>query len=395
VGALSILTSLLAAVGMLQAVFGYALVRRFARRTARPPVRHRPVTVLKPLHGDEPRLEEALGSLLCQAGGLVQVVLGVQDPGDPALRSVERARRRFPAADVAVVVDPTPHGRNRKVANLINMLPAARHDVLVIADSDVHAPPGYIAALVAALDRPGVGLATTLYTGLPASDSVAARLGATALTHGILPGALMARAMGRRDCLGATMALRRETLERIGGLASLSPHLADDNVLGQLVRAQGLDVVLAATVPATTVGESQLRDLYQHELRWARTIGGIVPIRFALSTIQYPLAWGLFSVALSGGEQAAVAVFLAAWVARALVTRGIDRMLALGRPGAAAAALASPAPIWLLPLRDLLSLTVAVASYLGDEVIWRGHVMHSGGAGRARLARRELGTEPP
>ncbi len=126
------------------------------------------------------------------------------------------------------------------------MLPAARHDVLVIADSDVHVRPDYLERLVAALEAPGVGLVTTLYAGLPASPALPAQLGATQITHGFLPGALLARALGRQDCLGATMCLRRADLERIGGFAALVDHLADDNVLGRRIQRSGLDVGLAA-----------------------------------------------------------------------------------------------------------------------------------------------------
>ena len=219
-----------------------------------------PVTVLKPLHGDEPLLEEALASVCRQDYPTWQVVFGVQDRADTALPVVRRLRARFPDRDIAVVVDPTPHGPNRKVANLINMLPAAKHDVLVIADSDVHVAPDWLRRLVAALEGPGVGVVTTVYTGLPVhgplpptpsrkgrgseyrpppplagggwGEGALATLGAMQINHYFLPGALLARAMGRQDCLGATMMLRRETLERIGGFAALVDHLADDNVLG-------------------------------------------------------------------------------------------------------------------------------------------------------------------
>ncbi len=117
-------------------------------------------------------------------------------------------------------------------------------------------------------------------------------LGATQINHYFLPGALLARAMGRQDCLGATMMLRRQTLDRIGGFAALVNHLADDNVLGRLVQRLGLTVHLADTVPATTVGEATLGALWRHELRWARTIRALVPAQFAASALQYPVGMG-------------------------------------------------------------------------------------------------------
>lgn len=277
---------------------------------------------------------------------------------------VERLRTRFP--HLTLVIDPTPHGANAKVANLINMLaahPPAAGEIVVIADSDIHAAPDLLRRIVAALAQPGMGLATTLYTGLPAHPGLVPRLGATAISHTFLPGALLARAMGRQDCLGATMALRAETLAAIGGLPALSDHLADDNELGRLVRASGLSVALAATVPATTVAETAFSDLLSHELRWARTIRALVPAAFALSAIQYPIAWALLALALLPSGPTA-ALFALAWTARALAARGIDRALSLPP--------SSPA---LLPLRDLLSLALVPAAFAGSRVRWRGALL--------------------
>src|SRR4051812_9240540 len=145
--------------GLLQATLGWGALARF-RGTPTPPQNEpRPaLSVLKPLHGDEILLEEALASLCAQDYPDFQIVFGVQDPADPALAVVRRVRERFPSVDMAVVVDRTRHGSNGKVANLINMLPHARHDLLVIADSDIHAPPGYLASVAASLMRPGVGM---------------------------------------------------------------------------------------------------------------------------------------------------------------------------------------------------------------------------------------------
>lgn len=351
--------------GGAQALVAWQAVRRFARAPAAGPARLPPVTILKPLHGDEPLLEDALASCCDQDYPEFQIVFGVQDPNDPALAVLRRLRARFPDVDMEVVVDSTAHGSNRKIANLINMFPSAKHDVLVIADSDIHAAPDYLRRLVAALERPGTGLVTTLYTGLPGRVGLASELGALQISHSFLPGAVLARAMGRRDCLGATMALRRTTLARIGGLTALVHHLADDAVLGHLVRRQGLEISLADTVPATTVPEERLADLFRHELRWGRTIQSLAPVGFALSALQFPLFWAGLAVLLSGVDQRAAAVFGVAWLARAAAAWGIERALRLETRCA----------FWLLPLRDLMSVCVILASYAGREVHWRGHLL--------------------
>jgi len=370
--------ALLACIGMGQAVAGWLAVRRTIRLWSSPsPLEGEgrgggaepPITLLKPLHGDEPLLEQALESVLRQDYPAFQIVFGVQDPADTAIAVVNRLRARFPDADITLVVDPTEHGRNRKVANLINMFPAARHDVLVIADSDLHVRSDYLHRLAEGLARPGVGLVTTLYAGLPATRALPAQLGATQITHGFLPGALLARGMGREDCLGATMVLRRDTLARIGGLQALAPHLADDNVLGQKVRALGLRVALAETIVATTVPEDSIRALFRHELRWARTIRALVPASHAASILQYPMVWALpVMLATEWG----VALFLLAWLVRALVAVGIDRAVAPVLNG-----LAAPCPLWLLPARDVLSVAVWIASHAGTWVDWRGQGLHA------------------
>ena len=369
---LAVTAEAIAAAGFAQAAAGWWTARRFAVAAPPPAGPRPPMSVLKPLHGDEPMLEAALASICMQDYPCFQLVCGVQDPADPAIAVVRRLQARFPGCDIALVIDRTQHGENRKIGNLMNMLPAARHDVLVIADSDVHALPDYLTCLADTLALPGTGLVTTVYSGLPANRGLPARLGATAITHTFLPGALLARGLGRQDCLGATMALRRQTLMAIGGSAALVHHLADDNVLGRLVREHGLAVRLAHTVCATTVPETGLGTLFQHELRWARTIQALVPAEYAASSIQHPLAWAALAVLLSGGAAWTLAGFFLLWAGRAAAASGLEASLGLVPWG-----LATHVPVWLLPLRDLLSMAVFAASYVSDRVEWRGQVLHT------------------
>ena len=372
----------LSGVGLIQALAGLVLVNRFdslATRTAG--AAEPPVTVLKPLHGGEPLLEEALASVCRQVYPSWQVVFGVNDPADLALPVVRRLQARFPACDIAVVVDPTPHGPNRKVANLINMLPAAKHDVLVIADSDVHVAADWLSRLAAALAAPGTGLATTVYTGLPCG--AVGHLGALQINHYFLPGALLARAMGRQDCLGASMMLRRETLERIGGLHALVNHLADDNVLGRLVRRLGSTVALADTIPATTVGRPVSRRCGATSCAGPAPFARWSPCRSPprCCNTRWPgrrwrFRWparrpGRWPGSPPPGQSARCAA------------RSADRALAL----------ANRTPLWLLPVRELMSVAVMAASFVGRRVEWRGHTMHAEGIRPAMM--KTLFLHPP
>ncbi len=370
------------ACGIIMTVAGACAVYRFRLRQLRPGSTPA-VTVLKPLCGDEPLLEEALTSICAQRYPEFQIVFGVQDQSDPALCIVRRLRRRFPHCDLAVVIEPASHGPNRKVSNLINMLPAARHDILVFSDSDLHVAPDYLERLVAELEQPGIGLVTTVCSGLPTGGGVIARLGAMHISHSFLPGALLARAMGRQDCLGTTMALNAETLCRIGGLGVLTQHVAEDNLLGQLVGSLGLRTGLASTVPATGVPEIAFSALWQHELRWARTIRSLEPLGFAVSVIQFPLLWAILAVLLTGGAPWAVGLFVVAWLTRATAALWVDRILSCSRANAVL--------IWLLPLRDLLSVLEIAVSFLGRRVVWRGHAMQAT-CTRSGWVRRWLGS---
>lgn len=357
----------MAAAGLAQGWAGAAQVARFAAAPAAMIPDPAPITILKPLCGNEKLLGMALESFFLLDYPSYQLVFGVQDQADPVLPVLADLQARYPAVDAHLVLDPTPHGRNRKIANLINMLPSAKHDILVISDADIHAPADFLRPIAASLAAPDVGLVTTLYTGLPAHPGLPARIGADAINHVFAPGALLARAMGRQDCLGATMALRRTTLAQIGGLAMLSDHLADDNVLGRLVREAGFTVALAPCVPATSVPEADWASLVRHELRWARTIRALAPLPYAASVLQYPLAWAVLALICAGGAPASWLILGVACLLRYRQIQRIDR--ALGVPPMSQA--------WSLLLRDLLSFGIFITSYISNEVSWRANLLHA------------------
>jgi ceramide glucosyltransferase len=225
---------------------------------------------------------------------------------------------------------------------------------------------------------PGTGLVTTLPGAEPATRTLAAHLGTAHLAHTFLPSALLAQALGRQDCLGGTMALSSTTLNRIGGLPAIADDLADDNVLGRKVLSLGLGVRLANTLPSVTVQETSLRALWQHELRWGRTIASVAPISHAACLVQYPLFWACAAVLVSAGASWSLLTLAIAWAGRAMLVRTIEASLAKRR--------ARPVPrmpVWLLPLRDVLSVALIAASFCGDTVVWRGRRLHTG---RAALA---------
>ena len=375
--ALTLLTALLIAATLAGVLFLAAaalMVRRFAAEVARVPEVRPGVTMLKPLHGDEPNLYENLRSFCTQDYPDFQVVFGVGRASDPAVAAVERLKAELPQADIALVVDERVHGANLKISNVINMMAVARHDILVLNDSDMVARPGYLDAVVGALEAPGVGLVTCLYTGRPV-PGLWSRLGAMFINHGFLPQVLVGRLVGaKQGCFGATMALTCATLERLGGFESIVGKLADDYALGAAVRELGLEVALSSHVVETQVVEPDFLTFWRHELRWGRTLRSIEPAGYGASIITQPLLPATLLLLFSGGAPFALAIFAAVILARIGYNLVVDAALGL-----------RPAPLWLFPARDFLSVAVLLASFCGTGVTWRAQTFRVDSDGQLTL----------
>lgn len=347
-------------------------VAKFVVRVPPSTLAQPPVSVLKPLRGEDPALADNLRSFARQDYPSFQLVFGVADAGDPAAAVVRQLMRDFPHCDVALVTDSRQQGTNLKVANLRNMLPAAKHDLLVLADSDMRVGPDYLASVTAPLVLGGeIGLVTCLYRALSAGGFWS-DLASLHINHGFLPQAVVGESLGQgAGCFGATMALHRATLAAAGGFEAFADQLADDHALGQAVRRLGRQVVLSPYVVDDIVAEKDFASLFHHELRWARTIRLVAAAGFVGSVVTFPVPLALLALCSGGAPRAAAAMLVAALLVRGLSARRIDRALRL-----------KAAPLWLLPLRDLLSFAVFVASFLGNSVAWRDRRFRIGPGGQ-------------
>lgn len=354
-----------ASVGYL--LFASSRVRAFGRemRSRAAADRTPGITVLKPMCGLDPELERNLLSFCDQDYPDYQVVFGTVDRRDPAIPIIERVIAARPDRDLRLVVDERLVGANPKVANLANMYREAKHEIVVVADSDMHVGPDYLAALAEAFEHDGVGAVTCLYSGRSVGGLPSA-LGAMFINEWFLPSVLVARSVqGLGFCLGATMAVRREALESLGGFEALSAYLADDYMLGRLVTERGLEIRLAPYVVENVVQEPGYRSLWLHELRWARTIRSVQPWGFACSFVTDAIPVSLLSAGLlywAGGPLlAALGLVAAAVAARLWLRRALRTELGLREPASA----------WLVPLRDCWTSGVRAASFLGRNVHWR------------------------
>lgn len=322
-----------------------------------------PVSLLKPLHGAEPRLRENLQSFLDQAWAApIQLVAGVQRPDDPAAGIA----RSLP---VALVVDATAHGANAKVSNLINMAPAARHDLIVLSDSDMAVSPHYLATLAGALAQPGVGAVSCLYRGRGDAGGWS-RFAAAMLSYQFLPAVGLGLHLGlAQPCMGSTIALRRATLDSIGGFARFADLLADDYAIGEAIRAEGLRVAVPPLLTVHACDETSLAAIWRHEVRWAATVRLIDPAGFAGMTALHPLPAALLLTLIA--PLPGLALVVAAIGARLVLKRVVDRIAG-----------ASTAPAWMLPARDLLSFAVHCRAFTVRSVDWRGRSLRMAESGR-------------
>jgi ceramide glucosyltransferase len=291
----------------------------------------------------------------------VQIVFGTQDRSDRAIGVVEQLQAKFPDADIDLKVDARAHGSNRKVSNLANMTEMARHDLLVLSDSDIEVTPDYLDGVVATLQTPGVGAVTCVYHGLPGAPGLWPQIAALSTNTEFLPNAVVAMSFGlARPCFGSTIALRHETLNRIGGFESLADCLADDYALGEAVRATGQEVAVAPGSVGHACFHGTATELMLHQIRSAKTIKGIDPVGYVGSIITNPLPFALLG--LIGGEAHGIVAVAAAIICRSILCLAVEKVYGLPRQ-----------PYWLIPLRDVMEFAVYVASFFGGKVSWKGY----------------------
>ena len=343
--------TLLAAVVVLR----YRPVRR-AEPTAYPPI-----SILKPLDGNEPDLLGRLVSFCTQDyPGPIEIICGVQTNSDPAIEAVRQLQARFPDVPITIHIDARTHGYNRKVSNLINILPLARYETLVMSDSDVEVAPGYLREIVATLEQPNVGAATFLYHGV-AAQSLPSRVAALGINANFLPQVVTALRMRlAQPCLGPTIAMRRHVLDQIGGLRGFTDVLAEDYVIGKAVREAGYDVVFASGSIGHVCCDTGAWATLARQRRVGRTIRVIDPVGYAGSVITHPFALAVVGALLgAGGAGIVMATALACRIALCLAVQRVFRL--------------PPQPWWLIPLHDLAAFAVYVVSFAGTRVTWRGY----------------------
>jgi len=320
------------------------------------------VTIIKPLRGAQEGLRDTL-ERFCQQdySGKIQIVFGVHDAADPAIAVVRGLQSAYPGLDIDLQIDPTIHGANLKASNLINIAAAAKHEVLVLSDSDIVVDRSYVRTVVSALAEPGVGLVSCLYVGTERAG-LWSRLSAMAINYQFIPGAILGKALGlAQPCFGSTIALRADVLAQVGGFAAFADHLADDYEVGRAVRKLGLKIVMPPMIVSHICDATGAGDFIGRELRWGRTVRQINPFGYAGSVITYPLALTVIAAALLGPSPLMLGLIGSVLVMRIAFKVCVD-----------AATGARAGRWWLVPFSDLLAFGLFIASFGVNSVGWHG-----------------------
>jgi len=325
-------------------------------------------TVLKPLCGDEPQLREALLTFCTQRfSGQLQIIFGVRSPADPALAIVRGLKAEFPDLDIELVIDPTVHGANLKVSNLVNMMRFAKHDVIMVSDSDVLIPPDCLQSVAARLAVSSAAGITCAFRGAPVyRDSWVSQLGALYIDAWTIPAVVVdATLFGVKACYGPLIALRREFVAELDNFRSVASLLVDDAEIAVLAERHGHCIELAPFAVDTTVSETRFDHLLVHELRWARTTRAVRPGQFVASLVTHALPIASVMVALHPSPASAL-LFGSIAGLRTLLLGVVEARL--GRAPTATA----PTP-WFLIFGEFVYLSVWLWAFTGRTIVWRGH----------------------
>ncbi len=331
---------------------------------------HPPVSILKPVKGLDPEMYESFASHCRQDyPGEYEIIFAAGNAEDPAVEAIERLQREFPERNIRLVLCPETLGTNGKVSSLVQALPHARFDHILISDSDILVSPRYLrrimAAFVNANPERRVGMVTALYRG-KAYRTIPSRMEALGIATDFAPNVLTARLLegGIHFGLGSTLAVSREALDTIGGLLQLADYVADDYHLGARIAAKGYEIVLSREVVETSVPPYTVAEFLAHQLRWARTLRDARPFGYFGVVFSYGLAWALLNVVASGFSLESLALLSIAIAARVSVALLVGAELLGDRQ--------TLNNLWLLPVRDLIGLGLWAWCYAGTTVQWRG-----------------------
>jgi ceramide glucosyltransferase len=330
-----------------------------------------PITMLKPLKGCDATTAASFQSWFNQNySGQIQILFGVADAGDPVCPIVRELIKKNPGRDARLVVCAESLGANGKISTLIQLERLAKHPLILVSDADVRVPPDFLANIAAPLRDAKTGLVNCFYRlANPATTAMSCE--AIAINADFWSQVLQSASLKPLDfALGAVMLARRNLIEEIGGFSALANCLADDYQLGHRIAQKGHNIALCPVVVECWDAPMNWRDVWKHQLRWARTIRVCQPVPYFFSILSnatfWPLVWLMASPVLSKTLCAPLAA-LALLLMRIIIAQSLQRRFSPARDNLA--------PPWLVPVKDLLQAAIWAGAFLGNIIEWRGQKM--------------------
>lgn len=368
---MALLFALLVAAGLALSLLSWLAQGRLLARLARRPGHAPPVSILKPLKGADPALESNLATFFRLDYPEYELIFAVAEPEDPAAKVVRRLLDAHPAFPARLVVSSRRVGLNPKVNNLALAEAAARHDVILISDSNVAVEPGYLSDLAGHLQD--AALVTSLIRG-SGEGGLGGRLEALQLNTFVMGGVAAWATVFRQPCVvGKSMLLRRSTLRELGGWEFLGRFLAEDQVCGEEVASRGGRIAVSGRPIDNRLGRLSLSDFCARHLRWARIRRQLTPAGYAGELLLNPVGVALLGLA-AAPSSASVTTLAGALAAMSLLALSAERRLGIRR--------GAVETLGLEALRALLVLLAWPLPFLGTRMTWRGN--------RLRIARRTL-----
>jgi ceramide glucosyltransferase len=373
--AIEALTTALAVAGMAYFLASMIAARLYLRSRRRLLPTFTPgVTILKSLKGIDPGMLDAFRSHCRQRyTGNYELLFGVSSFDDPAVAAVNRLKAEFPHVDINLIECPERLGTNGKVSTLFQLAIHARYDYLLINDSDIIVSPKYLERVMACFAQQNasaakaapVGLVTALYRGR-AHGTLGSRLEALGIATDFTPGVLMSRMIegGLKFGLGSTLAMRRDALDKAGGLLALVDDLADDHQMGVRIFNAGFSIALCSEVVETAIPAYGWRGFVDHQLRWARTVRDASPGGYIGLIFTHGFVWALLNLIASGLSPLSLWLFGLSFFLR------LSQAMTVGSEVLADHQMLSS--LWLLPFRDLIQMGIWLAGFAGNTIVWRG-----------------------
>lgn len=329
------------------------------------------LSLLKPLKGCDATTAASLETWFRQDyPGLVEILFGVASADDPVCAIVHELMQKYPKTDAQLLIRGETTDANAKVSTLIQLERAAKHDLILTSDADVRVPPDFLGNVVAPLRRPETALVNCFYRlANPATNAM--QWEAIAVNADFWSQVLQSQTLRPLDfALGAAILLRRKSLEAVGGFQAIANCLADDYQIGNKIAKHGGHIALCPVVVECWDAPMNWRDVWKHQLRWARTIRVCQPLPYFFSILSnatlWPLLW-LIAALIFAKTWCAPLTAIAFMLIRVALAQNLQRRFLESRQ--------DPAPFWLVPVKDLLQTAIWVATFFGNTVEWRGQKM--------------------